>query len=46
MTERAHRPRSGGGEPILDIARRELKMGGNLDGARRTACINEVWVDP
>src|SRR5262249_3957539 len=33
-------------EAILDVARCELEMGRNLDWARRTACIDEVLVDP
>ena len=33
-------------EPLLDVGGCELEMGSNLDGARRSACIDEVLVDP
>jgi hypothetical protein len=33
-------------EPLLDVGGCELEMGGNLDRARRSACIDEVLVDP
>lgn len=33
-------------EPMLDVGGCELEMGSNLDRARRTACIDEVLVDP